>query len=237
MTDNNTAAQDAKAESDRKVAEYMALSEELYGGHEGFSEEEEVELAEIRRLERLSLDTAAANLEKRYADRGLKFNSGFRGSVPVQAFGTIDGMMFYFRYRGDYGSLQVGFVEEGRYELEYERDMLFHNERVKKRAEDKAAAGDSWDTENEWFDDLLFAEPKLEELTDTSLPTTLRKVAAVADYLDEPYNGTLTGEQCEDLFIRLVGGLEDIDWVRPIIAPEIAAEYGLQSNMQPLTEG
>lgn len=234
MADNNTAAQDAKAESDRKVAEYMALSDEMEGGPDGLSEEE---LAEIRRQERLSLDTAAANLEKRYADRGLKFNVNFRGFIPVQAFGTIDGMMFYFRYRGDYGSLQVGFVEEGRYELEYKRDLLFHNERLERRAEEKAHAGDSWDSENEFFDDLLFREPKLQKLTETSLPTTLRKVASVPNYLDDPYNGTLTGEQCEDLFIRLMEGLEEVDYVRPIIAPEIAAEYGLQSNMQPLTEG
>lgn len=233
MTDKNATAQDAQAEIDRKVAEYMALSEEMDGGPERLSQEE---LDEIRRLKRLSLDTAATNLEMRYANRGLKFNSGFRGSVPVQAFGTIDGMMFYFRYRGDYGSLQVGFVEDGRYELEYKRDMLFHNERLERRAEEKAQAGDSWDSQNEFFDDILFRKPKLQKLTKTSLPTTLRKVASVANYLDDPYNGTLTGEQCEDLFIRLVQGLEEVDYVRPIIAPDIAAEFGFQSNMQPLPE-
>lgn len=234
MADKNTAAQDAQAEIDRKVDEYLALSEEMEGGPEALSEEE---LDEIRRQERLSLDTAAANLERRYADRGLKFTSGFRGVVPVQAFGTIDGMMFYFRYRGDYGNLRIGFIEDDRYELEYKRDMLFHNERLEKRAEEKAAAGDSWDTENEWFDDLMFREPKLQKITDTSIPTTLRKVAGIVNYLDDPYNGSLTGEQCEDLFIRLMEELEEVDYVQPIIAPEIAAEYGLQSNMQPLTEG
>jgi hypothetical protein len=55
-------------------------------------------------------------LEKLYAHRGLKFTTVFEGLEPVQAYGDIDGMRFYFRERGNISSLKVG-----QYDVELER--------------------------------------------------------------------------------------------------------------------
>jgi hypothetical protein len=55
-------------------------------------------------------------LEKLYSHRGLKFTTVFEGLEPVQAYGDIDGMRFYFRERGGISSLKVG-----KYDVELER--------------------------------------------------------------------------------------------------------------------
>jgi len=63
-----------------------------------------------------SYEEAADILENLYKHRELKFTSVFEGYVPVQAYGLIDGMLFYFRERGGVYSLRVGL-----YDLEVEK--------------------------------------------------------------------------------------------------------------------
>jgi hypothetical protein len=63
-----------------------------------------------------SYEEAADILENLYKHRELKFTSVFEGYVPVQAYGLIDGMLFYFRKRGGVYSLKVGL-----YDLEVEK--------------------------------------------------------------------------------------------------------------------
>jgi hypothetical protein len=64
----------------------------------------------------------AVFLEEKYADRGLVFTSPFEGLAPIQAFGHLDGMRFYFRLRGGEASLRVG-----------EYDLAIEVERKKRR--------------------------------------------------------------------------------------------------------
>jgi hypothetical protein len=47
-------------------------------------------------------------LETTYAHRNLIFTETFEGFVPMQSYGWIDGMRFYFRFRSDKLSLIVG---------------------------------------------------------------------------------------------------------------------------------
>lgn len=49
-----------------------------------------------------------AALTERYADQNIRFDTGFVGSIPVQACGRIGRHFFYFRYRGDSASLTIG---------------------------------------------------------------------------------------------------------------------------------
>lgn len=51
---------------------------------------------------------ACAALEERFVDRGLQFTRRFSGAVPVQAYGYIDGLRFYFRLRHNTASLRCG---------------------------------------------------------------------------------------------------------------------------------
>jgi hypothetical protein len=53
------------------------------------------------------LKTPSLELEEEYRDMGLKIES-VGGVVPVQAHGKIGYNFFYFRYRGDSGSLSIG---------------------------------------------------------------------------------------------------------------------------------
>lgn len=58
-------------------------------------------------------------LETKYAFLGLEFTEPFNGYVPVQAWGKIHGMDFYFRFRHDYLSLRVGDFSEGKSMFEH----------------------------------------------------------------------------------------------------------------------
>jgi hypothetical protein len=55
-------------------------------------------------------DSTVSFLEKKFADRGLRFTSTFEGTDPVQAYGHLDGLRFYFRFRYDSASLVLGDV-------------------------------------------------------------------------------------------------------------------------------
>lgn len=50
----------------------------------------------------------AKRLEDKYASRNLKFTSPFEGLEPVQAYGYLDGLRFYFRFRGRIAKLNIG---------------------------------------------------------------------------------------------------------------------------------
>lgn len=238
---DNTAAEEAQKQ--KNFDEYMELSDALDGITETFTHED---LEKRNEAHRLSMDEVVTNLEERYASRGLKFTTGFLGSVPVQAFGQIDGMLFYFRYRGDYGNLRVGIIEEDRYQKEYERDLLFHEERVAKRVAKKAAeiasdnaakavAGEELEFED-FFTRLHLMPPVLKVASGVDdVPTSLRKIASAPDYLNDPYCGTLSAVQCEELFIHLVEKLEDVEWVESIIDPVLGEKFGVDSQMRKLS--
>lgn len=53
-------------------------------------------------------EAVIAALTERYAEQNIRFDTGFVGSVPVQACGRIGRRFFYFRFRGDTASLTIG---------------------------------------------------------------------------------------------------------------------------------
>jgi len=50
----------------------------------------------------------ARRLEQLFAGSRLKFNTVFEGLEPVQSYGTVEGLPFYYRQRGHAVSLTVG---------------------------------------------------------------------------------------------------------------------------------
>jgi len=70
---------------------------------------------------RAATAATVAELEARHADRGLHFTQPFYGMMPVQAFGHIDGQRFYFRFRHNSATLQVGPYDPEIEQLTYER--------------------------------------------------------------------------------------------------------------------
>lgn len=164
------------------------------------------EIAAKRRVE--------ARLEEKYAARGLKFTRGFSGSVPVQAWGVIDGYRFYFRYRTDAASIRIGFIADDRAEREYQRDMKFHQERIARSEAREALTGE---LDTSLSNALFLLEPKL-HVPDgvTDYPSSIRKQAVISGVFDDPYNGHLTPEQAEDVFVRLIENLEDVSYEDPV---------------------
>jgi hypothetical protein len=52
------------------------------------------------------------SMEAEHTDRGLRFFRSGLGHTPVQAYGEIDGEYFYFRFRHDMASIEVGPYDE-----------------------------------------------------------------------------------------------------------------------------
>lgn len=165
----------------------------------GARDEEDVKAFEA---EKLATQAMVDQLETKYADRGLKFTQQFAGAVPVQAYGHLDGMRFYFRFRGNHGSLKVGpFVEE--LEVLYAQRV---NEDIAARKQAQLDAGKSEDEIWEEFPSYPAAE------TDSNYyPHVIAKTASVQGKNPEDvYNGFLTNEEAHDMFIALVDSLEDV---------------------------
>lgn len=155
-----------------------------------------------------------ARLEEKYADRGLKFTRGFSGSSPVQAWGVIDGYRFYFRYRTDAASIRIGFIAEDRAEREYERDMKFHKERIARSEAREALTGE---LDTSLSNALFLLEPKLNVADGvTDYPSSIRKQAYVSGVFNDPWNGQLSPEQAEYIFVRLIENLEDVSYEDPV---------------------
>lgn len=134
-------------------------------------------------------------LEDKYSERGLKFTLNFSGAIPLQAFGTIDDMLFYFRFRGDAGSLRVGTLSEDYFEQKLAREIR------------------NWEG---FLPDgpLGFPEPKptLQAPSDRDMPDLIKKHAFIEDYTGEPYNASLDKDEMIDIFSKLIEALEDVDY-------------------------
>lgn len=173
---------------------------------------------------------AIRTLEARHADRGLRFQrdpdgtpAGF-GFVPAQAFGTIDGQRFYFRFRSDHARVQVGPFDAD-LELALERRELMW------RAVDRDNIPEShrFDADGresfEWF---LANDHGLESTIDTIGPGHAfvpERVTARADVHN--VTGERFGSSCSDdefliLFQRLLDGLQQFPEVEQIDPHTIA---------------
>jgi hypothetical protein len=148
------------------------------------------------------------DLEAKYATRGLKFTVPPSGGMPMQAFGHLDGMRFYFRFRHNWASLKVGPFDAEIERLDFERKV--------EQAQRKNAEVDAKILAGELKDDDVFARwnvptrPTQEDEPDF-LPTRIVKaygregIAGESEYL-----GDLDPEQAFEIFGDLVENLEDV---------------------------
>lgn len=150
-------------------------------------------------------------LEEKFADRNLRFTTEFLGCVPVQAYGHIDGMRFYFRFRSNWGQLRVGPYDR---ELE-ELHALRVNEDKRARFVKSQAQYESGEiSEGSYlFNQVLDGtdDPVVEETDDDFYPTRVVKNAACEGLNPEDiYNGYLTDEEAYNMFSQLVQNLVDV---------------------------
>lgn len=177
---------------------------------------EEKEFAKWMKAHRKAVKAVATDLETQYSDRELKFTEPFCGSVPVQAWGYMDGYRFYFRFRGDTGSLRLGIANPEYY-------VRINDLRAKREARKLAQLEDGLKTgaltQSEYDEEMEFVnlfgkteDEKVPEFDEPRFfPTHIKKSSMVLNYTGERYEGTLTPEQMLDIFTKLVEGLEECD--------------------------
>lgn len=153
-------------------------------------------------------------LEEKYADRGLKFTSGFRGSYPVQAFGIIDGYRFYFRYRNDGAAIRIGFIAEDRAAREYQRDMKVYTEWLTRLEFQEISSGKPNESARSF---LMRPEPTLTVLNGIDdYPSSIRKEARLHGVFNDAYKGYLSASECEFVFTELIENLKDVEYEDPV---------------------
>ena len=134
-------------------------------------------------------------LEARYAHLGLRFDTGFEGSWPVQASGRIGRRFFYFRFKYDTATLTVGSPDR-------RRDAGYHRlQRVKALRATRRFNGSPID--RFWAE--LGLRPTLHLDRHPSIKV---RSAAVHDVTGDEYAHVLDGEMTEELFGKLVDGLK-----------------------------
>jgi hypothetical protein len=177
---------------------------------------ERAEFAKWAKAHRKAIGAVVADLEAKFADRQLKFTVPFGGSIPVQAWGYMYDYRFYFRFRGDNGSLSLGLNDPEHYvqinELRRKRD-------TQKRADLEDGLKTGRLSQSEYDDELEFVSlfsktndeiaPEFDDLR--FYPTHIKKISVIQDYTGERYEGSLTPSQMSDIFTKLVENLEDCD--------------------------
>lgn len=124
-----------------------------------------------------AVSVVVAELEERFADRGLKFSHEFYGAMPVQAFGWVDGERFYFRFRRNTALLVRGMVDE-------ETAQRIHDQHISR-----------------------FPNSPHEIMTNDSVQALPHRVSAEAEInkvTDEPLLGFLQPQEMSVLFVKLM---------------------------------
>jgi hypothetical protein len=177
---------------------------------------EEEQFAKWINAHRKAVKAVVADLEAEFADRQLKFTVPFAGSIPVQAWGYMDGYRFYFRFRGDIGALRLGIANPQHY---VEINNLKNEREVRQLAEleDGLKSGNldkmEYDKKLQFFTRFMKTEKEESpEFDDPQFyPTHIKKQSVIPDYTGERYEGALTPAQMSDIFTKLVKTLEDCD--------------------------
>lgn len=159
-----------------------------------------------------------ALLTDRYAARGIRFDTGFVGSVPVQCSGRVGRRYFYFRFRHDSASLTIGSAD-------HRRDAS-HAKHARRKALRKLRRGVS----DDWFGFMARNDLK----RDTRLerhPSNAVWYATVNDVTGEPYAGDLEPEECAEIFAQLMDRLTPVP---PSPAAKIFRAWNSRSYTPPM---
>lgn len=135
-------------------------------------------------------------LTERYARQKIRFDTGFVGSIPVQACGRIGRQFFYFRFRGDSASLTLGTAD------------LRRSASRAKHARRKALRELRRDTLDDGFMSFML---KRDLRRDTSLDRHPSRAVwyAVINYVTgNEWAGELEPEEAAELFVRLMDRLQ-----------------------------
>lgn len=135
-------------------------------------------------------------LTERYADQRIRFDSGFNGSVPVQATGRIGRQFFYFRFRGDTASLTLGAADH--------RGAASRAKHARRKALRTLRRGIEGD---DLWGFMVERDLKRNDVLDRH-PSRVVWCAVANDVTGEQYAGALEPEESAELFIDLMASLQ-----------------------------
>jgi hypothetical protein len=141
-------------------------------------------------------EAVVAALTERYAEQSIRFDTGFVGSIPVQACGRIGRRFFYFRFRGDTASLTIGSPDH--------RRAASQAKHARRKALRKLRRGQ----DDDGFGGFM---TKRDLRRDTGLdrhPSHAVWYAVHHDVTGERYAGELEPEEAAELFIDLMSRLQ-----------------------------
>lgn len=165
-----------------------------------------------KEFEAAKLETSqmTTKLEVKYADRGLRFTAAFYGACPVQAYGHLDGLRFYFRFRGNLGQLRLGPYDQELEDLSFKRSSEQSTARIKE-ADADLATGAINAQEYMWRTLISSHDKMVTELDDDFHPTRIAKRSWVEGIDSEDiYNGYLDNNEAFEMFSTLADSLVDI---------------------------
>ncbi|MET4144280.1 hypothetical protein [Arthrobacter sp. UYCo732] len=139
-----------------------------------------------------------AVLTERYAHQKIRFDTGFDGSVPVQATGRIGRQFFYFRFRYDTASLTLGTADH--------RVAASRAKHARRKALRELRRGNV-------DDGFMGFMLKRDLRRDTSLdrhPSRAVWYAVINDVTGEQYAGHLEAEESAELFVELMSRLQPV---------------------------
>lgn len=147
-----------------------------------------------------NMKAATDRLESVFAERGLTFTIPFTGSIPNVAYGKLDGLRFYFKFRGDGGSLRVGSYDETLAEEEYQQILSAWKANTPIDDDDDDFPGTMGS---------IFNRPPSRHVMDEDrvLPNRILWVSEVDNFTGDPYNSSLDTEEAVKIFTELVAGL------------------------------
>lgn len=177
---------------------YMKLSGEMGDGDDSAGTSRE----------RLRL--AADRLEAKFSGRGLRFTQVFSGAMPVQAFGVIDGMRFYFRFRHDVAALRVGDLDPSKPARDLERKNKASEKQNAILLQNVADGDMDEDEARRWI--AINERRAVVEVPNgiDDYPTLIKKESIAHGVLGQQWAGTLTADEAESIFARLVDELGDV---------------------------
>lgn len=166
--------------------------------------------------EHTEMSLASRRLSEKYVDRTLIFTIPFAGTRPVQSYGYIDGMRFYFRYVDDFAQLRVG---PGDPVLDREIYDKYESQRLEFLAEDKTQLAAGLMTEED-FSMSKSVRPQT-EFTNTSnndnyFPNEIHFYASAAHFPSTGKNGALTQDEAVTLMSNLIDSMRELQqsqWV------------------------
>lgn len=158
----------------------------------------------------LKFDETNRQLENKYSQRKLSIHSTTHGGL-IQSEGTIDDMLYYFRFRYNCAELTVGLPDlEYRYELHTKWEAK--NKKQRNTLIESIKNGELKEDDMEAVLIFMITEPKEYNPTELVYPPERKLYWSSAPYLfdNEPYANIMTAEQYNQTFSWLIENLKPV---------------------------